>query len=354
MPTAAFIHGSNDLYGASRVLLADVSILVEEGINVRVVLPSEGPLTSLLAEAGAEVAVEPLHILRKVASPSELRLPLLLPRAARSADIVILWTLATASYLFASRLARKFTVTSIHEILPGRSGDILSVLASKLSHDLMVNSHATSSWLTAKIKPRLKPCLAYPVAPDYASHRPRSPTGALHLLMAGRVNGHKGHLEAVEACTTARERDLPDLRLTLLGGCYPGQEQHLENLLEAIADKPWATYEGEVEDITPALRECDALLVPTIRPEPFGIVALEAWAAGRRIIASDTGGLAEATRMVQGVLVPPSDVHALSQAIVELGESSSLRSPPAPDAEAAHACTRAARTTAWRSVLRGA
>lgn len=354
IPTAAFIHGSNDLYGASRVLLADVSILIEEGIAVTVVLPSPGPLTDLLREAGASVAVEPLHILRKVASPLQLRVPLRLPKAARDADIVILWTLASASYLPATRLSRKFAICSVHEILPGRSGKLLSTFAGKLSHDLMVNSRATGSWLTANVQPRLKPCLAYPIAPAYSSERSRVPHQSLRLLIAGRVNGHKGHLEAVEACSKAMELGLPDLRLTLLGGCYPGQEQHLEEVLQAIGDKSWATYEGEVADITGALRECDALLVPTTRPEPFGIVALEAWAAGRRIIASDEGGLAEAARMVQGVLVPPRDVQALAEAIVKFGRSSTLRSSPDPDAAAADTCTRSARRTAWRSVLRGA
>jgi len=349
----AFIHGSNDLYGASRVLLTDVKILTDEGLEVTVVLPTAGPLNSLLTEAGAVVAIEPLCILRKVGSARQMRLPFVLPTAARSADIVVLWTLASASYLLASRLAGKFTLCSVHEILPGPVGRALRIVTRSLSDALMVNSHATNQWLNGISRTRATTVLAYPDAPAYAPLSLRPQHGAVSLLMAGRVNGHKGHLEAVEACSKARTMGLRDMRLTLMGGCYPGQEQHLESLLLAIADKPWAEYAGEVGDIAFALNDCDALLVPTTRPEPFGIVALEAWAAGRRVIAFDEGGLAEAARMVDGILVPPKDVQRLSEAIAGFARSPALRSPPSPDAEAAHRCTIRARQDAWHSVMSG-
>jgi hypothetical protein len=349
----AFIHGSNDLYGASRVLLTDVRILTDAGIRVTVVLPSSGPLDGLLREAGALVAIEPLAILRKVASLSQLRLPLRLPNAARDADIIVLWTLASASYLVAARLARKFTISSVHEILPGRAGSILRAFARSLSTRLMVNSGATRDWLVAGARLSQEPILAYPVAPAYAPTSLPASEGELSLLLAGRINGHKGHLEAVEACAAAIDAGLPGLQLTLLGGCYPGQEGHLGQLLDAIADKPWVSYAGEANSITCALDACDALLVPTMRAEPFGIVALEAWAAGRRVIASDEGGLAEAARLVDGVLVPPRDIDALSRAIVAFACSPTMRSAPSRDAEVARTCTSAARSIAWRSALPG-
>ncbi|MEM2863653.1 MAG: glycosyltransferase family 4 protein [Candidatus Bathyarchaeia archaeon] len=40
------------------------------------------------------------------------------------------------------------------------------------------------------------------------------------------------------------------------------------------------------------LNSCDILCFPS-RNEPFGIVLLEAWAAGKPVVASDVGGLGE-------------------------------------------------------------
>jgi glycosyltransferase involved in cell wall biosynthesis len=93
------------------------------------------------------------------------------------------------------------------------------------------------------------------------------------------------------------------------------------------------------------------VLIPTNRPEPFGIVALEAWAAGRRVIASNQGGLLEATAMVEGITVPAGDVAGLSAAIVRAAHDPSIRSAPLAEAPASRECTLAARQAAWQSAL---
>jgi len=61
-----------------------------------------------------------------------------------------------------------------------------------------------------------------------------------------------------------------------------------------------------------------AVVVPS-RYEPFGIVALEAMAAGKPVIASSVGGLSEiVVHGETGLLVPPEDPEALAGAVVWL------------------------------------
>lgn len=347
----AFVHGSNDLYGASRVLLTDVEILLGEGLGVSVVLPSDGPLSHSLRELGADVSVEQMHILRAISSPGRIRVPARLPGGAREADVVVAWTLASAAYLGTARSRGKDVVCSVHEILPGRSGAALAWLTCRVSRRLMVNSRATGSWVERCGSPRDAPVFAYPVAPAYAPLPREHGDGELCFLLAGRVNGHKGHLEAVRAMEIARCRGLVHARLILLGGVFPGQERHLNELLAAIVEKPWVEYRGEVPDLGDHLAEADIMLVPATRAESFGVVALEAWAAGRRVVASDEGGLAEAARLVDGVLVRPRDVNDLAMTIVRVAGSRSLLEPPDRDAAASRVCTRAARRAAWLQLL---
>ena len=345
----AFLHGSNDLYGASRVLAQDAGLLGEMGHDVVVALPEDGPLTKILEDCGANVSVEPLYVLRRVGK-SGLKIPMRLPTVCDDSDLVVLWTLALASYLLALRLRRCRVLCSAHEILIGPTGRLLAAGTSALSHSLMVNSKATGRWITGDLHWR-HPHLAYPVAPLYnPAPRHHSESDPLQLLLMGRVNGHKGHLEAVQATRAARQSGV-QVEITLLGGSFPGQEHHLAELLAAIEGLPWARYGGEVPDTRAFIESCDVVLIPTNRPEPFGIVALEAWAAGRRVIASNQGGLLEATAMVEGITVPAGDVAGLSAAIVRAAHDPSIRSAPLAEAPASRECTLAARQAAWQSAL---
>src|SRR6185437_13769239 len=70
----------------------------------------------------------------------------------------------------------------------------------------------------------------------------------------------------------------------------------------------------------------DFAVVPSIWNEPFGMVALDAAAAGLPVIASRAGGLAEIVVDGQtGILVPPGDERELATAIMRLAAQPALR-----------------------------
>ena len=61
------------------------------------------------------------------------------------------------------------------------------------------------------------------------------------------------------------------------------------------------------------------VVVPSIFPEPFGLVAAEAMAAGTPVVASAVGGLPDVLDHGRaGILIPPGDPTALRRAVVEL------------------------------------
>ncbi|MEL6986160.1 MAG: glycosyltransferase family 4 protein, partial [Actinomycetota bacterium] len=77
---------------------------------------------------------------------------------------------------------------------------------------------------------------------------------------------------------------------------------------------------GQVDhDVVQAIwRRATVGVVPSLWPEPFGLVAIEAMAAGCPLVASSVGGLAEILADDRGVLVPPGDPTALAGAIGDL------------------------------------
>ena len=71
------------------------------------------------------------------------------------------------------------------------------------------------------------------------------------------------------------------------------------------------------------LRACDVFCAPSLGGESFGVVLIEAMAAGATVVASALDGYRNvATDRIDALLVPPDDVGALSAALTEvLGDS---------------------------------
>jgi glycosyltransferase involved in cell wall biosynthesis len=80
------------------------------------------------------------------------------------------------------------------------------------------------------------------------------------------------------------------------------------------------------DDLLAAWRRASVAVVPSITPETFGLVALEAMALGRPVVASRTGGLAElVVDGESGLLVPPGDADALRAALATVLANPALR-----------------------------
>ena len=345
------LHGSNDLYGASRVLVGDCGALVKAGHEVVVVLPEDGPLTIMLKNAGASVLVTKLHVLRLSQPRTLLRPALSIPDWAEKPDVVVLWTLALVAYIPLLRAHGIRTLLSVHELLPSPAGRALGASANLSSGLIQVNSRATAAWLQKCGVPSRRLDLAYPAAPKYFPLMPRNSSESVCLLLAGRINGTKGHLQAVELVERLRRKSGCDIRLSLAGTSFRGQEQHYLDLMARLVDLSWATYIGEVADIRQGLVDNDFLLVWSQRPEPFGITPLEAWAAGRRSLGLPDGGAAESLRMVDGVLVDRSNDDGGVSSIMWALNSPTIVGPPSPTAPVVVLATQERRLASWNRLF---
>ncbi len=93
-----------------------------------------------------------------------------------------------------------------------------------------------------------------------------------------------------------------------------------------MGDAPRVHWLGFRRDVPELMKALDIILMPS-REESFGLVAIEAMAAGTPLIASQTGGLAEVIRDdFDGVLIPPYDAEALIEAAVALATDPERRS----------------------------
>ncbi|HWG98239.1 MAG TPA: glycosyltransferase family 4 protein [Pilimelia sp.] len=131
---------------------------------------------------------------------------------------------------------------------------------------------------------------------------------------AGRLVYEKGVQHLVHAVPKLREEH-PGLRVVIAGdGPYRNELQEEARRLRLQRTVSFAGFMTEAE--LPALfAATDATVVPSMY-EPFGMVALEAAAAGAPLAVAATGGLAEIVQPgVTGVTFPHSDPDALAAAV---------------------------------------
>jgi len=152
---------------------------------------------------------------------------------------------------------------------------------------------------------------------------PPPPDAPARAIFIGRLVPYKG----VDILLRALER-VPDLRLEVVG---TGPElPRLRTLAQALAVSDRVRWWGEYpdDDLPRRMADADFLVLPSVTVEEmFGLVVLEAMAAGRPVI---TTALPSAVREVNvpgttGLEVPLRDVGALAQALGTLAHDPQMR-----------------------------
>ncbi|WP_431882521.1 glycosyltransferase family 4 protein [Micromonospora gifhornensis] len=134
---------------------------------------------------------------------------------------------------------------------------------------------------------------------------------------AGRLVYEKGVQHLVDAVPQLRDRH-PGLRVLIAGdGPYRGELEERTRQLGLGGTVRFAGFLDNTQ-LPAVLGATDATVVPSLY-EPFGMVALEAAAAGAPLAVARTGGLAEIVEPgVTGVTFPHSDPPALAGAVGQL------------------------------------
>lgn len=139
----------------------------------------------------------------------------------------------------------------------------------------------------------------------------RAPT----VVSVGRLEHVKGHDVLVSAFAKARAR-VPDARLLLVGG--GSKRPRLQAQVDGLGLAEAVDFVGSLDPVAvrDQLRQADVFALPS-RSEGLSNALLEALATGVPAVASRTGGIPEVLGRGGGMMVPPGDVDALADALVE-------------------------------------
>jgi glycosyltransferase involved in cell wall biosynthesis len=147
------------------------------------------------------------------------------------------------------------------------------------------------------------------------------PAGDGRVCFVGRLTKLKGVDLLLEA--VARSRRVTHLEV--VGDGYYGNE--LARLADRLDIASRVTFSGWMDPgaTQSAMHAADLVAVPSIWPEPFGIVGLEAMAASRGVIASGSGGIPDWLKDGEtGRIVRSPDAASWATALDEAIENKSL------------------------------
>ena len=158
--------------------------------------------------------------------------------------------------------------------------------------------------------------------PDHPVLTPTDRVRVPHLVFAGRMDPLKGGEEFIRAAAIARQQLGSPLRLTLAGDgpAREGWERRARQLSDlqdglSIHFTGWLGPAG----VARLLATADILVVPSLWPEPFGLIGQEANRQGVPVVAFATGGITEwLTDGVNGCLAPgdPPTVDGFADALL--------------------------------------
>lgn len=338
-----YLTSSSGLYGGNRCLLNLLQSL-DFRFKPIVLLPDSDPLEDKLKELGIKYYRINMPVIEKSYNPLKniLFLPLVvlsvleICRIIKKENIKILHTNTSLiiTGAIAARLMGIKNVWHIREIITqGIVRKVLAWIIYCFSDKIIVMSEAVKKSFFRKRETSKKIIMIYEgIASDQLDaqrqaekiRREYNLDRKLFIVgSVGRITPWKGQDDFITAANIVlKERQ--DVRFFVVGGiCPKGIRQVLfKNRLIRMVKKfkidDKIIFTGFRENVSGFMGVFDVFVLPSKKPEPFGMVILEAMNMAKPVIATNIGGPPEIIKDTQGILVSPRAPEEIAQAIIAL------------------------------------
>ena len=371
--TVLQLVGSLDSPEADRAAIDVAGALAEAGARPLVAAPTGRLVSELQAKGGVWIdfpsqTKNPFAMMLNVP-----RLKALLAR--ERVDLVHARSRPAGWVAYSATRPRKTPlVTSLHQISPGQSivkqqynsvmakGDMV-IAGSKFAAATISSLYPTAAGRITLIRPGvdLKPFAASSINPARVQALRAAwqvtPDERI-ILLVGRPSVWKGHKVAIASLKLLQDAGLKDLKLVFIGDGKGSAGKEIDQAIKASGLAGRVRKVESCTDMPAALLAAALVVVPSIEPEAFGRVAIEAQAVGTPVVVSDLGAVPETvlappeTEAAKrtGWRVSPSDPASLAEAmrdVLSLGASSrdALALRARRQVEARFAIERMARET---------
>lgn len=353
MKNVLIINQSSELYGADKALLELIESFPKNFIPI-VVLENEGPLEEILLEMGIKIIRCPVVKLnRSLLSFSgffrvfsdAIKGFFILKKETKSIRIDLVHSNAISVLIGAiySFFYNKKHLWHVHEIVekPKIIAKLYPRIVYFFSDRIVFNSKASYNQFL-----KLFPKVDKKSEVIYNGQSRNSPFSDLITIkkikedvfktnsnkiiigLVGRISRWKGQYLLLEAFNNLVKKH-SNIHLVFVGSIPPDQDHFLTKLNNLITEHQLENNVTIVEfqkNIWQIYDAIDISVVPSIEPEPFGLVATEAMLSKNPVIASNHGGLTEIVIQNEtGLFFEPRNVKDLESSIESLILNEDLR-----------------------------
>jgi len=339
MRDVIFVHDRGGVGGAGKVLLEVIETLKAEQQKIKVILGGNGTLKTLIEEKKIFVVSVNPNIDGFVFS----RNPIVLVRSLKRFSQTLKKLCKDGSLVYANTPFSQVVTFMIRTALKNRGCKVIwhvhTIQPSNLRScffNFMLNKTAdavicVSRAVIDKIKTERPKHLIYNYFPDVAQI-PKNYTTLqyakqnLRLVFLGSIRKQKGVHILIRAIEKLFELGMR-MRLDIFGSPLGKKDLKYHRDLQRFVIKRKLTqtifFHTATNKPLEAIRNAHALVIPSIRPEAYPTVILEAFSQGRPVLATSSGGTIELVKdKFNGFLFPPGSIKEMCNALIRLYELS--------------------------------
>jgi glycosyltransferase involved in cell wall biosynthesis len=338
-----FLEQFSEIGGGQTVLLSILESLDRNKYTPIVALPKEGPLSKRLEQLNVKYFIYPLgeySLGRKSIFDvisyffNSIKSIFILNRLIKSQNIQLIYANATRAFLpgtISAKLNKIPIVWHLHLIVKGIEKWTLLFLLKcfKINRIIAVSDITARSLLknngfdivhNAVDTQKFSPLIEGNNVRQELNINPSVPiVGFIGSLV--KLKGIEHFISATKSVAS----EFPSAKFLIVGDTLAQNKndyKYKKDLLELVKNSGMenkVVFTGKRNDIPSVLAALDILVVPSIQPETFSMVLLEAMATGRPVVAADHGGPREIIEHNKdGILYSPRDDQALASAVLDL------------------------------------
>ena len=302
------VHSSNDLYGASKIILNIIEFFISEGYKIHLFLPSKGSLDNNPLIKKCKLNTIKLGVFRKkyfsffglvnrlyfiIKSSIIFRKYILKNRI----DLVYVNTSTIISPAIAAKLINVSTIYHIHEI-PNSSKiytkflvNFFTLFSNKV---ISVSKSVKNYWISNGLSEDKITTIYNGFKFDFKSSN-KSTSKKITFTNISRIIPYKGHLFLIELFNELL-KFRKDLTLNIIGDTLPEYEYYFNELKEKVIEhnlEKNINFMGFKNDVKKYLNKSKFFIHCPISPDPLPTVIFEAIVNNLPVICTNQGGAYE-------------------------------------------------------------